>query len=273
MSLRVKVFISFLIITILPLSILIILYYYDAKTHLETHELEALQTDAKKLADHIDNLLSFNMDIVKHLAHNSPIQALLLAPEDEKQELREQMNIWLDAQVLINPELYSALYVMNPEGICIASSSRDFIGKNYSFRPYFQHAIQGKPYLTDLFIGVTSSMPGIYASAPIVQQNNVIGVIILKFSADHMFRAMQSHEAGHKEVGHKTDSYIINQMGIILSHTKPERRYHSLTQLSPEEEQYIRTIKQFADRPVRSLNLPEMKQAIFKKTLAAPVTI
>ncbi len=116
MNLRVKVFISFLIITILPLSILIFLYYYDAKTHLETHELEALQTDAKKLADHIDNLLSFNTDIVKHLAHNSLFQTFLLTPEDEKQELREQMNIWLDAPVSINPELYSAFYGKNPAG-------------------------------------------------------------------------------------------------------------------------------------------------------------
>jgi C4-dicarboxylate-specific signal transduction histidine kinase len=41
-------------------------------------------------------------------------------------------------------------YLMNPAGDTVASSNRDapdsFVGENFAFRPYFQHAIRGRPH-------------------------------------------------------------------------------------------------------------------------------
>ena len=76
-------------------------------------------------------------------------------------------------------------YIMDKEGTTIASSNRNtpksFIGKNYSFRPYFKKAIKGNPCVY-LALGVTSKKRGIYFSHPIKKNNEIIGVTVIKFS-------------------------------------------------------------------------------------------
>lgn len=61
-------------------------------------------------------------------------------------------------------------YIMDRNGITVASSNRDepdsFVGKNFSFRPYFIEAIAGSPS-TYLALGTTSRKRGVYYSHPV----------------------------------------------------------------------------------------------------------
>ncbi|MBF0318561.1 MAG: hypothetical protein HQL01_01980 [Nitrospirae bacterium] len=81
----------------------------------------------------------------------------------------------------------SATYVLNKDGIAIASSNwnspESFVGKNYSFRPYFRRAVKG---VSDKYvaIGVTSKAPGYYVSSPVKKDNVVTGVVVVKYNLD-----------------------------------------------------------------------------------------
>ena len=261
MSLQVKIFLSFLTLAILPLSLLIIIQFYDSRTSIEEFGFRILQSEAEKLADSIDNLLANNMATVRHLSHSQQLLNFLQeagesAPVPGKEE---KINRWLDTQASIEPERYAAFYVMNRAGRCLASSSRDFIGKNYSFRPYFQAALEGTPSLSDLFIGVTSHTPGIYSSAPVFSETgDVIGVLVLKINAAHFFHSIQTFASRQG-----MSSFVLNKMGIVLAHSSPEHIYQSLTPLTLEETQYIESIQQFADIQVTSLELPKLKDTLF----------
>ncbi|KRD13600.1 PAS domain-containing sensor histidine kinase [Acidovorax sp. Root267] len=97
------------------------------------------------------------------------------------QSLRNAANAYLQA---INANAGSdTLYVINTDGLTVASSNWDtptsFVNQNYGNRPYFRDALQGQP---GRFYGVgkTTGEPGLFASAPVVENGRVIGVVAVK---------------------------------------------------------------------------------------------
>lgn len=83
----------------------------------------------------------------------------------------------------------SVVYFMDKDGLVIFSSNRgeadSFLGKNYSFRPYFKESMKGSRY-TYFAKGVTSGKRGAYFSAPIYSGINseILGVVVVKMSED-----------------------------------------------------------------------------------------
>jgi PAS domain S-box-containing protein len=78
----------------------------------------------------------------------------------------------------------SVCYVTDLRGITVASSNHarkdSFVGKDYSFRPYFREAIKGGRgrYVA---VGVTTGSPGYYASAPVRDgAGRMSGVAVIK---------------------------------------------------------------------------------------------
>nr|WP_296017910.1 PAS domain S-box protein [uncultured Acidovorax sp.] len=113
-------------------------------------------------------------------AAQQPLIAELLHHPDAL-SLKGDANAYLQA---INANAGSdTLYVMNTDGLTVASSNWDtptsFVGQNYRNRPYFRDALQGQP---GRFYGVgkTTGEPGLFASAPVVENGRVIGVVAVK---------------------------------------------------------------------------------------------
>jgi len=81
----------------------------------------------------------------------------------------------------------AATYLMDATGLCIASSNAgqpgSFVGNNYSFRPYFKDAMQGKPGRF-YGIGSTTGVPGYFLTAPIKRSGTLLGVVAVKVSLD-----------------------------------------------------------------------------------------
>ena len=97
------------------------------------------------------------------------------------QEVRDAANAYLQA---VNEHAGSdMLYVMDPQGLTLASSNWDtpssFVHQNYRNRPYFHDALGGG---TGRFYGVgkTTGEPGLFVSAPVHDNGRVIGVVAVK---------------------------------------------------------------------------------------------
>ena len=79
---------------------------------------------------------------------------------------------------------FSVCYLLDSRGNTIASSNRNtagsFVGQNYAFRPYFQEAMRGTPWVY-MAIGVTSQERGFYVSYPVKNENGkIVGVAVIK---------------------------------------------------------------------------------------------
>lgn len=100
------------------------------------------------------------------IADHDDIKALVADPDNAA--LRDDANRYLKE---INGLLKSSdIYVMLPDGDTIAASNYDgplsFVGENFSYRPYFQDAIAGRPGRF-FALGTTSLKRGYYFSSPI----------------------------------------------------------------------------------------------------------
>jgi len=137
----------------------------------------------------------------------------------------------------------SVSYVMNVDGITIASSNRNdpdsFVGKSYHFRPYFTQAVTGNPgrYFG---LGITSLKRGFYASFPVRNfKGEIVGVVVMKKDLDGMELQLRNHPY----------YFFVNKNGIIFLSSDPGLVMKSLWPLSQKTEKDLLASKQFGEKP------------------------
>jgi len=226
-------------------------FYYSSLKKSAFHEVERqAATHAEMIKKNLSSFLSENIKPSKTLAGMDEFIAALTKPNDNS---IAKANAMLDH---FNASLKTDVcYLMDTNGNTIASSNRrdpdSFVGDNFSFRPYFQKAIQGTP-ATYLALGVTSDKRGDYYSHPVNKkgQKHPMGVVVIKASIGRV----------EKELPPFTDEIVlvVNPDGIIFISNYKEWLFHSLWKLSVEKESRISVSLQFGKGPWNWIGL-EMK--------------
>lgn len=159
----------------------------------------------------------------------------------------EQLNTYLSK---INA-VYGAsdTYILDTAGRTIAASNwnneNSFIGQNFSYRPYFQDALQGKPgkYFA---LGSRSTLRGYYFSYPITYKEKISGILALKIDID-------SVETGW---GNKDQEFLVTDMdGVIFLSTNKDWRFHTLTVLSDTALQHIINSRRYPNTRLEPLKI------------------
>lgn len=144
----------------------------------------------------------------------------------------------------------SDLYVMDASGLTIAASNYDletsFVGRNFSFRPYFSGAIDGHP--TRYFaLGTTSLKRGYYFSSPVRDNGRVLGVVVLKIEVDALEESWR---------GPDTAVIVADKYGVIFMASQPDWLFKSL---GPLDDTIRGEIKKSRRYPVERLGELAMK--------------
>ena len=220
--------------------------YYSASKQSVLNEAE---TQAASQAEIIKTLLSSylsnNLNAVRALAGLKGIQQAFLNPDEtaltEADFILDNFKNSLGANVS---------YMMDKEGKTIASSNRNernsFVGKNYSFGPYFQNAIHGDSSIY-MALGVTSKKRGIYYSYPVYERikKSPIGVVILKTPAEAIERELLGtlyHAPGMFKL-------ITGPNGLVFMSCNKKFLYQSLWKITDGERAKIQKSKQFGKGP------------------------
>ena len=226
-------------------------FYYSSLKKSAFQEVERqAATHAELIKKNLSSFLSENIRPSKTLAGMNEFHAALTKPNDNS---IAKANAMLDH---FNASLKTDVcYLMDTKGNTIASSNRrdpdSFVGKNFSFRPYFQKAIQGTP-ATYLALGVTSDKRGVYYSHPVNKkgQKHPMGVVVIKASIG---RVEKSLPPPTEEI-----VLVVNPDGIIFISNYKEWLFHALWKLSPEKVSRISASLQFGKGPWNWIGL-EMK--------------
>ncbi|MBF0200374.1 MAG: PAS domain S-box protein [Desulfamplus sp.] len=137
-------------------------------------------------------------------------------------------------------------YLMDRDGVTVASSNRNdydsFVGKNFSFRPYFIKALSGRPD-TYFALGTTSRKRGVYHSHPVysAQGEDIVGVAVIKASVEQIESMLF--------VGSEGILLVTDPNGIIFIANRREMRFMLLWSLAPEEIENINASRQFGNGP------------------------
>lgn len=139
----------------------------------------------------------------------------------------------------------SDIYILDSSGETVASSNWDtpisFIGKNFSFRPYFSDAMMGQNahYYA---LGTTSNLRGYYFSAPISDDDDILGVVVLKISlADVEARWASPWESNDIEL------IVTDPDGVIFISTRAEWRLNSFGDIDPIKMAELKAGKRYGE--------------------------
>jgi len=275
-GLKYKILFSFLIISIIPIIAASYIQYKESSKYILKLEQDSLSVHAEIIRKQIDLYFDDMKNVTMVLALNQEIVGLMVKNEKTEENV-DQVNGLLDKTKIISDREYSAIFVLDVDGICVASTDRRFIKTDYTFRPYYWNIVDigNVYYISNFSIGLRSLIPGVFISAPIRNKNQeIIGVMVLKvagaaiwqlienFSRDYSLRVTENEDPFPEEKYSKPypEVYLVNQDGIIISHRERELVYKSLDTLSEETIDRITSSKQFLDRKIESINNPVLKE-------------
>lgn len=177
------------------------------------------------------------------IADHADIKALIRRPDDDR--LRRGANIYLKS---INTLLESSdVYVMTMDGNTIAASNFDgpasFIGQNFSYRPYFQDAAEGRQSRF-YALGTTSLKRGYYFASPIRAEGRIGGVIVFKVDIDSI---ETSWRGGEYKI------FVSDPEGIIFMTGSPEWLYSGILPLDHARIDRTQASRRYAEAELKPL--------------------
>lgn len=142
-----------------------------------------------------------------------------------------------------------ATYLMDRSGNTLASSNwaleTSFVGKNFSFRPYFQQAMQGR--LGSFFaLGTTSGERGYYFSYPVRVAGEIEGVVVVKMDVAPLEQTWQS----------EADEFVaLDENGIVFLSTEPSWLFKAFRPLDKATRRQLEAGRQYAGRHLQNLDV------------------
>lgn len=175
-------------------------------------------------------------------------------------QLRSALTVPLDAaaQARLNERLErvngatqsSTLTLIDRHGISVAASNwrspSSNVGYDYSFRPYFQHAVEqgsGRFY----GVGATTSVPGYFLSEAIrADDGTLLGVVVIK---------LELRDLERRWLPARDSVLVSDEHGVVILANRPDWHYRELRELDAEEQADIERTRQYPApmlRPLRS---------------------
>ena len=171
------------------------------------------------------------------VALNQEVTGLMQKPADRAQ--RARANAYLEA-VSVQAKA-SAVYLMDRDGMTLAASNWNdplsFVGMSFSYRPYFQDAMQGQ--LGRFYgIGTVSREPGYYFSHAVKVGGETVGAIAVKVNLDKQDQAW----ARSAEKILVADSY-----GVVFLSSQKDWKFRTLGQISDETAGRLAMTRQYTE--------------------------
>lgn len=133
------------------------------------------------------------------------------------------------------------IFVQNINGNVVATSNyqrekHNFYGKNYAFRPYFQKAKLERKRQFYFAKGATTGIPGFFISAPVMIENRVLGVVVVKLELLDWEKNWQSS---------KDNVLVSDKNGVVILSSDDDWKYQLVDKVSEQSLQNIYINKQF----------------------------
>lgn len=231
-----------LLATWISFSLLYILFIifsinYSSIIYSRTYYSENLHSTKARIEDYIN----FYIDITANLASDRNTVDFL---NHKTEQIETDKNLKNENMALLS----SKVYIMDTNGDVLSSSDYENInslkGNNYSFRPYFTEAMKGKPHVM-MALGITTGVRGVYYSAPISDDGNIIGVFVIKAGLERIDQIIQHSPVYMDIVSENGKVFSSTEKGWLLVDTSVTDSINSLNTVSTdllEKSWQLRTI-------------------------------
>ena len=224
--LAVKLAVAVLALALLPLAVVVLVDARRVQAQATERANDALRKQATDSALRIGERVERLRAYAEVLAVNPRLgEAVATATGVSDPQTAEA---WFDAHPDVFPTLVSLrranpwfehVYLLNARGYCIATSEPiekpDMLGRDYSYRPYFQAPMQsGEAFVSDVLKNATSEGTAIFVSAPVVVEGSTRAVAVVKLSTDAL----------HEVVGELSRlgrrALFVDRFGVVVSEAR-----------------------------------------------------
>jgi len=265
-SLRFRFLAILCLVAVLPVLTLGCYGFWIERRRSVEKELGHLANDSHLMAASIDKYLASKSQLIRHLSEAPELSDYLGSLQQPNSPARSDtrrasVEVWLRRRCEISSELTAAVLVAS-DGRCLASSSPEYLGRNYAFRAFFQDAIRGETRLSDWHLGLADKAPSVYIAAPVRSHGRIAGVLTLKIKVDRILNLIAEAQRSNRV------AFIVNRDGIVLAHSNPELSYTSITPMSDDLRKSLESSRQFLDRTFPVLDLNDAFRNGFSSVLA-----
>ncbi|MBD9413068.1 sensor histidine kinase [Pseudomonas sp. PDM16] len=192
------------------------------------------------------------------LADLPPLRALLAEPDEGP--LQERANHLLER--VRNETGADVIYLMSPQGLTLTSSNWDqvdsFIGRDFSYRPYFREALAGK-HGRFFGLGTTSRKRGYFFSSPVWDGAEVVGILVVKVDLDDSERLW----------GNTPEQLMVTDSnGVVIVSSRPDWRFRATRDLDNVERAAIVANQPYPTQAPAPLQLNDRAWLIQSRGLA-----
>ncbi|MEW5956647.1 MAG: GAF domain-containing protein [Chloroflexota bacterium] len=261
-SLRTKLILTFLAVTLIPLTISS--YYNNLRTQQLSAERanETLLNSARQTAINIDTLIESKLNIVNSDARLPVIARYLNLPEAQRAGSPEEAEVIAIFQRLDRREFNLSSYaLLDAQGVDLLDTFGTDMGSRQAKFDYFQVPFnKAISYVSPVQISPTTGRLSIYFSAPVLDSSGkIVGVIRMRYYAAILQQLIESKDP----TGQKPFAVLFSDEHIVLAHgTAPDTILKATGSLDSARLEKLQTANLLpagsADQ--LSLNLPQLEQ-------------
>lgn len=246
-----RLFAAVLVLVLLPTVILGVYLYSQARSTAMETELVRIQDASRELANRIDAFILSQSNVAHFGATSTEARDFINGPRDAI--ATHQVDEWLRDGPYTSDNVEDA-FILDAQGNCIASTNPQLIGESFGIRPFFQEAVTGTDAISDWSIALASGEPGIFLASPIRgKYDEVAGVLVITLDTGPIDDLLAQAFA----VG--TRANLANEAGVLISVYEERFLYRTVGSLTAEESARIESTRQFADEPLTSLGLNDLR--------------
>ncbi|MBN1332075.1 hypothetical protein JW978_04330 [Candidatus Dojkabacteria bacterium] len=220
--------------------------YSTLRQDLYANRLRELEFSTYTYAGKIDLTFAHTKKVAESLASQEEVVEYTKNPTPEDRDE-------IDKEILefnIGSE-YSAIYILNRDGLAIATTDPDYLGVDFSFRDYFTKSIQGTPHI-QVAVGILDSEFTYFFSHPIKDGDQSIGVVVYKLIPGYLEEStFETALEGRFVLDQKL--YITDYNSIILYDYQEGNEFKTFSSLNENQKTRIKATKQYPDTEFESM--------------------
>ncbi len=216
--LSLKLLVSFLVISLLPLGVVLYLNVHSTRTALETEAYKSLFASASHSRLLLSGFIQSNLGIISAESRLPDIARFLsLSPEKKKEPAEQERLSQMFLSLMVkNRQFLSSYALLDINGKIAFDSDSGRIGSDLSDRSYFKQALEtGMPYGSDVEFDQQTGKAFIYFSSPVQDEDGrFTGVLRTRYGAA-VIQQLVSDNTGL--LGPKSFAMVVSSHNLILA--------------------------------------------------------
>jgi len=116
-------------------------------------------------------------------------------------------------------KVFNRISIIDPQGKMVSSTSFPLSQENFFGEPFFEKAVKGESYISEVYIS-EEKLPAVIMAEPIVHLDAVIGVLVAEVNLKAMWDLVDS-----SIIGENGQAFVFDNKGRFIAHSDRRRVY------------------------------------------------